>query len=73
MGVSMLEGRPWVFKIPRDKAWAWPKIKFLRNSIEIQTHFSQEVNRHAMWDIIKTNLTTRKFPRMAVLPYAAVE
>ena len=27
-----------------------------------------------MWDTTgKTNLTTRKFPRMAVAPYAAVE
>ena len=23
-----LEGRPRIFKIPRDKPWAWPEIKF---------------------------------------------
>ena len=39
MGYRPLEGRPWVFKIPRDKPWAWPKIKFLSNTIEMQTHF----------------------------------
>ena len=37
-----LEGRPWIFKIPRDKPWAWPEVKFLSNPIEMQTHFSQE-------------------------------
>ena len=30
MGDRPLEGRPWVFKIPRDKPWAWPEIKFLK-------------------------------------------
>ena len=39
MGNRPIEGRPWVFKIPRDKPWAWPKIKFLSNTIEMQTHF----------------------------------
>ena len=43
-GDSPLEGRPWVFKIPRDKPWSWPEIKFLRNSLEMQTQFSQEGN-----------------------------
>ena len=37
-----LEGRSWIFKIPRDKPWSWPEIKFLRNPIEMQTHFIQE-------------------------------
>ena len=48
MGDHPLEERPWIFKIPQGKPWAWPEIKFLRNPIEIQTHFSQEENRHAI-------------------------
>ena len=40
MGDHPLEGRPWVFKIPRDKPCSWTEVKFLSNSIEIQTHFS---------------------------------
>ena len=50
MGDRPLEGRPWIFKIPQDKTWAWPEVKCLSNPIEMQTHFSQEENRHAMWD-----------------------
>ena len=50
MGDCPLQERPWIFKIPRDKPWAWPEVKFLSNPIEIQTHFSQEENLHAMWD-----------------------
>ena len=74
MGDSPLEGRPWIFKIPRDKPWAWPEVKFLSNPIEMQTHFSQEENRHAMWDTTgMTNLTTLRLPRLAVVPYALVE
>ena len=74
MGYCPLEGRPWVFKIPRDKPWLWPEIKFLSNSIEMQTHFSQEGNWHTMWDTTgDTNLTTRKFTRLEVVPYEAVE
>ena len=74
MGYHPLEGRPRVFKIPRDKPWAWPEVKFLSNSIEMQTHFSQEKNRHSMWDTTgETNLMTKKFPRLAVFPYVAVE
>ena len=42
MGGRTLKVRPWIFKIPRDKPWAWPEIKFLSNPIEMQTHFSQE-------------------------------
>ena len=73
MGYCPLEGRPWVFKIPWDKPWAWTEIKFLSNSIEMQTHLSQEANCHAMWDTTgKTNLTTRKIPRLVVVPYEAV-
>ena len=73
MGYSPLEMRPWVFNIPRDKSLAWPEIKFLRNSIMMQTHFSQEGNCHAMWETTgKTNLITRKFIRLAVVTYAAV-
>ena len=33
MGDRPLEFRPWVFKIPRDKTWAWPEVKFLSNPI----------------------------------------
>ena len=74
MGDIPLERRSWVFKIPRDKPYAWPDIKFLSNSIEIQTHFSQEGNRHAMWDTTgKTKLTIIKFTRLSVVPYASVE
>ena len=59
-----LEGRPWVFKIPRDRIWAWMEIKLLSNSIEIQTYFSQEGNCHAMWDTTgKTNITTEKLSK----------
>ena len=69
IGDRPLEGRPWIFKIPRDKPWAWPEIKFLSNPIEMQTHFSQEENRHAMWDnTFKTNLTTVNLPMLAVVP-----
>ena len=50
MGDFLLEGRLWVFKIPHYKPWALMEVKFLSNSIEMQTHFSQEGNRHAMWD-----------------------
>ena len=74
MGDRPLEGRPWIFKIPRDKLWAWPEIKFLSNPIEMRTHFSQEENRHAMWDTTSmTNLTTLRLPRLARVPYAVVE
>ena len=62
MGDCPLEGRPWVSKIPQDKPWAWPEIKLPRNAIEMQTHFSQEGNRHFMWDTtVKTNLTKKCF------------
>ena len=74
MGDRPLEGRPWVFKIPWDKPWAWLEIKFLSNPIEMQTHFSQEGNSHAMWYITgRTKLTTKNLPRLAVVPYAVVE
>ena len=73
MGDRPLEGRTWIFKIPWDKPWAWPKIKFLRNPIEMQTHFIQEENRHAMWDTTgMTSLTTVTLPRLAVVPSAVV-
>ena len=48
MGYCPLDGRPWVFKIPRYKTWAWLEIKFLINSIEMQTYLIQEGNHHAM-------------------------
>ena len=68
IGNNPFEGRPWVFKILQYKPWAWPDIKFLSNSIGMQTHFIQEGNCHAMWDTIgKTNLTIRKFTRLAVV------
>ena len=35
MGDSPLERRPWLLKIPQDKPWAWPKVKFLNNPVEI--------------------------------------
>ena len=41
MGDCPLEGRPWILKIPRDKPWAWPEVKLLINTIEMQTHASQ--------------------------------
>ena len=49
MGDHPLERRPWIFKISQDKPWAWPEVIFLSNPIEMQTHFSQEENRHAMY------------------------
>ena len=74
MGDRPLEGRPWVFKIPREKPWVWPEIKFLINSIEMQTYFIQEENCHAMWDTTgRTNLTAIKLSRLAVVPYSVVE
>ena len=74
MGDCPLEERPWIFKIPQDKPWMWPKIKFLRNSIEMQTHFRQEENLHAMCDTTgRTNLTTMKLPRLSVVPYAVLD
>ena len=69
-----MEGRPWIFKITREKSWAWPEIKLLSNPIEMQTHFSQEENFHAMWDTTgRKKLATARFPRLAVVPYAVVE
>ena len=43
-----LEGRPWIFNIPRDKPREWPEVKFLSNPIEMQTYSIQEENCHAM-------------------------
>ena len=34
MGDRPLEGRTWIFKIPRDKPWAWPVIKFLTTQLK---------------------------------------
>ena len=74
MGYRPLEGKPWLFKIPRGKLWLLPEIKYLSSSIEMQTHFSQVGNRHAMWDTTgETNLITRKFKRLEVVPYKAVQ
>ena len=74
MGERTLEGRPWIFKIPQDKPLPWHEIYFLRNLIEIQTHLSQEEILHDMWDTTgKTNLTTIKLPRLALVPYTVVE
>ena len=39
MGDRPLEGRQWIFNIPRYNPWAWTEIKFLSNPIEMQTHF----------------------------------
>ena len=41
MGDRPLEGRPSVFKMPQEKPWAWPEIKFLSKYIETQMYFSQ--------------------------------
>ena len=41
IGDRPLEGRPWIFKIPRENPWAWPEVKLSSNPIELQTHFSQ--------------------------------
>ena len=74
MGDSPFEGRPWIFKIPREKPWACPEIKFLSNRIETQTYFIQEEKRHTVWDTTgKTNLTTLKLPRLEVVQYAVLE
>ena len=35
MGDSTLEGRPWILNFTQDKPWAWPKVKLLRNPIEM--------------------------------------
>ena len=74
MGDRPLEGRPCIFKIPRYKPWAWPEIEFLSNPIEMQTHFSQEENHHAMWNTrSKTNFKIVRLPSLAVIPYVVVE
>ena len=74
MGDRPLEGRLWIFKIPQDKPWAWTEVKFLSNPIEMQTHFSQEENCHAMWDTTgMKKLTTLRLPRLAVVPYELVK
>ena len=40
----------------------------------MKTHFSQEKNLRVVWDTNgRTNLTTMKFPRLAVVPYVVVE
>ena len=70
MGGSPFEGRPWIFKIPGDKPFSWSEVKFFNNPIEMQTQFSQEENRHSIWDTIgMTNFTTLRLPRIVVLPY----
>ena len=44
------------------------------NFIEMQKHFIQESNCHSMWDTTgETNTTTKKLPKMTVVPYAAAE
>ena len=49
------------------------QIKLLSKPIEMQTNFSQETNCHAMWNTTgMKNLTTLKFPRLAVVPYAVI-
>ena len=49
-------------------------MKFWNNSIEMQTNFIQESNRHYTWDTTgETNTTTKKLARLAVVPYASVE
>ena len=74
MGDHPPEGRPWIFKIPRDNPWAWPKVKFLSNQIEMQTHFIPEENHHDMWDTTGIiNLTKLRLPSLSVVPYAVVE
>ena len=74
MGERPLEGRMWIFKIPRENPWAWPEIKSLSNQIEMKKYFSQEENRHAMWDTTgMTNLTTLRLPRLAVVPHAVAD
>ena len=74
MGGIPLEVRPWKFKIIQDKPWEWHEVKLLSNPIEMQTHFSQEENRHVIWETTgMKNLTTLRLPRLAVVPYALVE
>ena len=69
-----MKGRPWLFKIPLDKPWVWTEVKFWNKSIEMQTHFIQESNRPSMWDTTgEKNTSTKKLPRLEVVPYAAVE
>ena len=73
-GDCPLKLRTWILKIPRDKPLAWPDLKYLSNQIELQIRFSQEENCHVMWDTTgMKNLTTIRFPRLAVVPYAVVE
>ena len=70
MGDRPLAGRPWVFKIPRDKPWAWPEVECVENAIEMQGHFGQEGNKNTLWDTSGEQMITRaKFPRLAMVPY----
>ena len=74
LGGRPLEGRLSIFNISRDKPWEWTDKKILGNPIEMQTHFRQEEKLHDIWDSTgKKNLTTIKFPRLELVPYAVVE
>ena len=42
MGDLPLEGSPRVFKIPGDKSWTWPELKFWNDYIEVTTHFIKD-------------------------------
>ena len=37
-----LAGRQWVFKITRDKPWAWPEVEYVDNAIKMQGHLGQK-------------------------------
>ena len=48
-----MAGRPWVFKIPRDKPWAWPEVEYVENTIEMQGHFGQDGNEKCIVGYIR--------------------
>ena len=73
-GDRPLAGSPWVFKITRDKPWAWPELEYVENAIELQGHFEQEVNKNTLWDTSGEPMKMRsKFPILVMVPYVMVD
>ena len=69
-----LAGRPWVFRIPRDKPLAWPEVEYVENAIKMQCHFGQEANNNTLYDTAGDPTKTRvKLPILVMVPYDMVE
>ena len=39
MGGFPLEGRPWIFNIPRDNPWAWTEVKLFHSMLKYNDLF----------------------------------